>query len=62
VAEFYPLARRHFYRRRWLYGRVKICLISLHILSESKQIVYRVSQILFAAEITFRRLHGCMPE
>ena len=28
--------------------------------SEIKQIVDRVPQILFAAKIAFRRLHGCM--
>jgi hypothetical protein len=32
------------------------------VLCEVKKIVDRVSEILFAAEIAFRRLHGCMPQ
>jgi hypothetical protein len=34
----------------------------LHVRSEVKKIVYRVSEILFAAEIAFRRLDGCVPQ
>src|ERR1039458_144035 len=34
----------------------------LPVLSEVKQIVYRMSEILLAAEIAFRRLDGCMPQ
>jgi hypothetical protein len=34
----------------------------LPVLSEVKQIVYRMSEILLAAEIAFRRLHGCMSQ
>jgi hypothetical protein len=30
--------------------------------SEVKEIVDRMSEILFATEIAFRRLHGCMPQ
>jgi hypothetical protein len=30
--------------------------------SEVKKIVDRMSEILFATEIAFRRLHGCMPQ
>jgi hypothetical protein len=30
--------------------------------SEVKKIIYRMAEILFAAEIPFRRLHGCMPQ
>jgi hypothetical protein len=30
--------------------------------SEVKQIVYRMSEILLAAKIAFRRLHGRMPK
>jgi hypothetical protein len=30
--------------------------------SEVKKVVHRMSEILFAAEIPFRRLHGCMAE
>ena len=32
------------------------------VLCEVKKIVDRVSEILFAAEIVFRRLHGRMPQ
>ena len=32
------------------------------VLCEVKKIVDRVSEILFAAEIAFRRLHGCVPQ
>jgi hypothetical protein len=32
------------------------------VLCEVKKIVDRVSEILFAAEIAFGRLHGCMPQ
>jgi hypothetical protein len=57
VAAFYSLARRHFYKRR-----LKIRLMGLHVRSEVKKIVYRVCEILFAAEIAFRRLDRCMPQ
>ena len=30
--------------------------------SEVKKVVYRMAEILFAAEIAFRCLHGCMPQ
>jgi len=30
--------------------------------SEVKKIVYRMSEILFAAEIAFRRLDGCVAQ
>jgi len=36
--------------------------IRLYVRSKVKKIVYRVSEILFAAEIAFRRLDGCMPQ
>ena len=32
------------------------------VLCEVKKIVDRVSEILFAAQVAFRRLHGCMPQ
>ena len=57
VAAFYSLARRHFYKRR-----LKIRLMRLHVRSEVKKIVYRVSEILFAAEIAFRRLDRAQNE
>jgi hypothetical protein len=63
VAAFYPLARQHFYRRgSVLRGRFKTGCMRLPIPSEVKKIVHRMSEILFAAEIAFRRLHGRMPE
>ena len=34
----------------------------LPVHSEVKKIVYRVSEILLAAEIAFRCLHGCMSQ
>jgi hypothetical protein len=37
-------------------------LIRLHVLSEVKKIVDRMSEILFATEIAFRRLHRCMSQ
>ena len=33
-----------------------------HVLPEGKQIVYRMSEILLAAEIAFRRLDGCVAQ
>jgi hypothetical protein len=30
--------------------------------SEIKKIIYRMAEILFAAQIAFRRLDGCMPQ
>ncbi len=63
VAAFYSLARRHFYGRGSFHrGRLKIHVMRLYVRSEVKKIVYRVSEILFAAEIAFRRLDGCMPQ
>jgi hypothetical protein len=41
---------------------LKIRLIRLRTHSEVKKIVHRVSEVLLAAEIAFRRLHGCMPQ
>ena len=63
MAAFYPSSRRHFYRRRRFHGsRLKIRLPSLLGPSEVKKIVHRVSEILLATEITFRRLDGRMPQ
>jgi len=63
VAAFYPLARRHFYRRGSFHrDRFRLHSLRLPVLSQVKKIVYRVSEILFAAEIAFRRLDGCMPQ
>src|SRR5713226_7852861 len=63
VAAFYPLARRHFYRRRRFHGsRLKVRLISLLGRSEIKKIVHRMSEILLATKITLRCLDRCMPQ
>ena len=37
-------------------------VVRLPVRSEVKKIVHRMSEILFATEIAFRRLHGYMPE
>ena len=63
MAAFYPLARGYFY----LHGFLHCDPFTLHFLwlrigSEVKQIVHWMPEILFAAEITFRRLDGCMPQ
>src|SRR5260370_20394532 len=63
VAAFYPLARRHFYRRGAFHrARFKLHFLRLPVRSEVKKIVYRMSEILLAAEIAFRRLDGGMPQ
>jgi len=36
--------------------------LRLHVLPEVKKIVHRMPEILFAAQIPFRRLDRCMPE
>src|ERR1019366_561041 len=38
------------------------CLLSLHGRSEVKKIVHRMSKILFAAQIAFRRLDRCVSQ
>jgi len=62
VAAFYPLARCLFYRSGAFHCDTFNILFfqRRHVLSEVKQIVYRMSEILLAAEIAFRRLHGRM--
>ncbi len=63
MAAFYPLARRHFYRRWCLHrDRFRLHLLRLHVRSEVNKIVDRMSEILFAAEIAFRRLDGGMTQ
>src|SRR5260370_6686358 len=63
VAAFYPLARRHFYRRgAFPRARFKLHFLRLPVRAEVKKIVYRMSEILLAAEIAFRRLDGGMPQ
>jgi hypothetical protein len=63
VAAFYRLVRRHFYLRACVHrDRFRLHLLRLHVRSKVKKIVYRMSEILFAAKIAFRRLHGGMPQ
>jgi hypothetical protein len=64
VAAFYLLREGLFYsitgpdrRNRFILFR-----LLLRIDSEVEKIVHRMPEILFAAEIAFRGLHGCMPE
>jgi hypothetical protein len=63
VPAFYPRPRCHFY---WIggfrFGRFNIVFIRPSVLCEVKKIVDRVSEILFAAEIAFCRLNGCVTE
>src|SRR5271170_18469 len=63
VPAFYPRPGCHFY---WIEGfrsgRFIIVFMRPAVLCEVKKIVDRVSEILLAAEITFGRLHGCMPQ
>jgi hypothetical protein len=63
VAAFYPLPRCLFYRvGRFHCGGFIIVFLRPPVRSEVKKIVDRVSEILFAAEIAFRCLDGCMPQ
>jgi len=63
VAAFYLLPRRLFYRVGRLYcGRFTIVFMRPPVWSEVKKIVHWMSEILFAAEIAFRRLDGCMAQ
>jgi hypothetical protein len=64
VAAFYPLARFLLHRSRAFHSDTFNILffLPLRVLPEVKQIVYWMSEILLAAEIAFRCLHGCMPK
>src|SRR5450755_5044737 len=63
VAAFYPLPRCLFYRvGRFHCGGFIIFFLRSPVRSEVKKIVHRMSEILFAAQIAFRRLDGCMPQ
>jgi len=44
------------------WGRCTIVFMRPPGHSEVKKIVYRMSEILFAAEIAFRRLDGCVAQ
>src|SRR5258705_1781588 len=63
VAAFYRLPRCLFYiLGGFPWDRFTIVFVRLPVRSEVKKIVHRMSEILFAAEIAFRRLHGHMPQ
>ena len=63
MAAFYPLPRCHFYRVGGFHcGGFSIVFLRPSVRSEVKKIVHRMSEILFAAEIAFRRLDRCMAQ
>ncbi len=63
MAAFYRLPRCLFYIVGGFHrGRFTIVFARLPVRTEVKKIVHRMSQILFAAEIAFRRLDGYMPQ
>src|SRR6516225_4763091 len=63
VAAFYLWTRCRFDRRGSFYAsRSRTYLVRLRVGFEVKKVVYRMSEILFAAEIALRRLDGCMPQ
>ena len=64
VAAFYPLPRCLFYGigRFHCGGFIIVFLRSPPICSEIKKVVHWMSEILFASEIAFRCLDGCMPQ
>src|SRR5579864_1870965 len=67
AAAFYPLPGRLFYTSGAIPGDTFnifffLFLLRLNVLPEVKQIVYRMPEILFAAEIAFRGLHRCVPQ
>ena len=63
MAAFYPLPRCLFYRvGGFHWGRFTIVFMRPPGRSEVKKIVHRMSEILFAAEISFRRLDRCMSQ
>src|SRR6266849_8352631 len=63
VAAFYPLPRCLFYRvGRFHWGEFIIVFLRPSVRSEVKKVVHWMAEILFAAEIAFRCLDGCMPQ
>lgn len=63
VVAFYPLPRRDFYRRGSCHrSRFRTRALRPLVCSEVKKIVDRMAEILFAAEIAFRRLDGGMSQ
>ncbi len=43
-------------------SRFDTLFLRLHLRSEVEKIIYRMTEILFAPQIAFRRLDRCMPE
>jgi hypothetical protein len=63
VAAFYRLPRYLFYIvGGFHWGRLTVVFVRLPVRSEVKKIIHRMSEILFAAEIAFCRLHRYMPQ
>ena len=63
MAAFYRLPRCLFYIvGGFPCGRFTIVFVRLPVRSDVKKFVHRMSEILFAAEIAFRRLHGYMSQ
>ncbi len=63
MAAFYAFAKRCFYRRRpFHHCELKVRLLLLHFRPQLETIVYRVSEVLLAAEIPLRRLYRRMPQ
>jgi hypothetical protein len=64
VAVFYALPECLFYSFAGPIRRDRFLMFGLlHcVRSEVEKVVHWMPQILFAAEIAFRGLHGCMPE
>src|ERR1019366_8127080 len=63
VPAFYPLPRWLFYRvGRFHWSGFIIVFLRPPVRSEVKKVVHWMSEILFAAEIAFRCLDGCMPQ
>ena len=63
MTAFYSLAKCLFYRRAFHRDTFNILFfLRLHVLSKGKKIIYRMSEILLAAEIAFGCLHRCMAQ
>ena len=62
---FYPGARHRFYvggSFRCISCAARFLRLDVASEVEVNEIVYRMSEILFTAEIAFCCLHGCMPQ
>lgn len=60
---FYPSPRCLFYRVRRFFCRGFILVfLRPSLRSQLKKVVHWMSEILFAAQVAFRRLDGCMPQ